>query len=138
MYSGNQIISKFKFSKKEIWKFLKLNSFISKIEICTRRSQKWPAAKLLHSDGNPISIITWCSYSAKIKLQYIKNTFHVENFHIRSILSTRKYAKRPKFQKNAVPFHILIFNFYVGDFRFHIPGFIYHMSIFILRIFRIF
>ena len=74
-------------------KISKMNSSILKIKKIHGKSQKWPPAKLLHSDGKPISTIIWCSYSAKIKLQYIKNTFHVAHFHISMLFSTRNMFK---------------------------------------------
>ena len=87
----NQLIWNLK--KMKIWKSYKLNSFTLKIEIFSGKSQKWPPAILLHSDGNLISIITWCSYSAKIKLQYINNIFHVTHFRINMVLSTKNMFK---------------------------------------------
>ena len=78
----------------KIWKFQKSNRFLLKIEIFNKKSQKWPPHKNLKSDGNRNYIITWCSYSAKIKLQYMKNTFHVAHFHIKMVLSTRNMFKQ--------------------------------------------
>ena len=53
-----------------------------------------PALRVtLASDGNLNSIVTWCSYSAKIKLQFMKNTFHVAHFHFHVILLTRNLSK---------------------------------------------
>ena len=57
------------------------------------RSEKWSPVKKLTSDGNLNYIITWCSNSVKIKLQYIKNTLHVAHFHINMVLSTRNMFK---------------------------------------------
>ena len=89
------------FSKiSKICKFQKSNRFLLKIEIFNKKSQKWPPAKLLHSDGNPISIITWFWYSAEIKLLYMKNTSHVAHFHINMSLSTRNMFKEVKVPKS--------------------------------------
>ena len=80
------------FSKKISFESFKnqIVFFRKKIEI---KPQKWPPAKQLHPDGNLISIITSCSYSAKIKLQYIKNTFNGAHFHINRVLLTRNFFK---------------------------------------------
>ena len=75
---NNIIIIKF----QNFENFKNLIVFFWKWEFPKKMFPKWPSTKLLHSDGNLISIITWCSYSAKIKLQYMKNTFHVAHFHI--------------------------------------------------------
>jgi hypothetical protein len=59
-------IQNFDFLKKSIcflelsslWNFQRSNRFLLKIEIFNKKYQKWPPAKLLHSDGNHISIST--------------------------------------------------------------------------------
>ena len=79
-----------KFSKN--WIFQKSNSF-SKMEVLNKQFQKWHRHNNLQPDGNLNYIVTWCSYSAKIKFQYMKNTFHVAHFHINMVLSTRNMFK---------------------------------------------
>ena len=53
-------------------------------------------AKRLSSDGRLISIIIWCSYSGKMKVQYMNNTFHVAQFHIKLVLLMRNSFKQAK------------------------------------------
>ena len=77
-----------------------MNSFGLKIENFNGKSQKRPPVKLLHSDGNHISIITWCSYSAKIKLQYTNNNFHVAHFHKSMVSSMTNMFKGAPAIKN--------------------------------------
>ena len=58
-----------------------------------RRLKKMTPVKKLESDGNFNYIVVLCSHSAKIKLHYIKNIFHVAHFHINLVLSTRNMFK---------------------------------------------
>ena len=57
------------------------------------KSTKWPSHKKLESDAHRNCSVTWCSYSAEIKLQYMKNIFQVAHFHINMVLSTRNMFK---------------------------------------------
>ena len=72
----------FKFKKKP-WKYREM-------------LQIWALSKTLASDGNLNSIAIWCSYSAKIKLQYMKSISNVADFHINVVLSTRNMFKQVK------------------------------------------
>ena len=45
-------------------------------------------------------IVIWCAYSAKIKLQHMKNTLHVAHFHINMVLSTRNMFKEVEVTKS--------------------------------------
>ena len=51
-----------------------------------------PTEKLT-PDRNFVYIMTRCPYSAKMKLQYMKNIFHVANFHINLVFSMRNMFK---------------------------------------------
>ena len=50
--------------------------------------------KNLQPDGNLIYIITRCSYSAKMKLQYMKNIFQVAHFHIMMVSIIKNILKQ--------------------------------------------
>ena len=82
LFEKNEIFQNFEISRNQIDSFW--NSKFS-----TKNLEKWTPHENLESDGNRNYIITWCSYSAKIKLQYMKNTFHVAHFDINMVLSTR-------------------------------------------------
>ena len=68
------------------------NSKISKFS--RGKSQKITPVKKLESDGNFICIITRCSYSAKMKLQYMKNIFQVAHFHIMIVSIIKNILKQ--------------------------------------------
>ena len=89
IWRNNKIL---KISK--IWKFQKSNRFLLKINFFHKKSQKWPSRKNLYSDWNCNDIITWCSYSAKIKLQYMKNNFQVAQFHIMMVFINKNIFKQ--------------------------------------------
>ena len=76
--------------------FSKLRKFQnSKISKFSRENlRKSPPVKKLESDGNFIYIITRCSYSAKMKLQYMKNTFQVAHFHIMMVSIIKNIIKQ--------------------------------------------
>ena len=64
------------FSKSRNFQISKISKF------SCENLRKSPSVEKLQPDGNFIYIITRCSYSAKMKLQYMKNTSAVAHFHI--------------------------------------------------------
>ena len=70
------------FSKMKIKRFQKMNSFVLK-NINFQKTYEMTPHQNLKSDGNRNCIVTCCSYSAKMKLQYMKNTSVVAQFHIK-------------------------------------------------------
>ena len=60
--------------------------------------------KQLTPDGNLISMMTGCSYSPEMKLQYMKNICHVAHFHIMMVLSTKNMFKEGQVIKSRGSF----------------------------------
>ena len=85
-----------KIKKKWKSKFSKIELFCFDIEISEnmlKNITKWPPHENLESDGNRNCIVTWSSYSAKVKLRYMKNISHVANFNTNIVLSTGNMFK---------------------------------------------
>ena len=93
MFVETNLIQKQKCCNFKILKFSKMKYFSFQNRNFPRKHWKWPLHKSFESDGNRNDIITWCSYSAKIKIQYGKITFHVAHFQINEVLSTRNMLK---------------------------------------------
>ena len=93
-----KIIRFLKISKNE--NFKNQIDFFLKSKFSIKKSQKWPSVKKLTPDRNLSFIVIWCSYSAEIKLQYMKNTFHVAHFHINMVFLTRNMFKEIKVPKS--------------------------------------
>ena len=88
LFQETKIFENFKISN-----FPKSNLFLSKIEMFKNLPKNDPTEKLT-PDRNLIRIITRCSYSLEMKLQYMKNTQHVAHFHTMLVLSTRSMFKQ--------------------------------------------
>ena len=82
------------FKKTKFCKFGKSNCFLLKMKIFKNISPKWPPTKKLKSYGNCIYIITWGSYPAKMKLQYMNFTSVVALTHIMMVLVTKNISQQ--------------------------------------------
>ena len=93
------------------WKLLfKFHSCwnLEKTENFTKILQKWPPAENVKPNRNLIYVITWCSYSAEMKLRYTNFTSVVALLHLKTISFTKTISKQVNVTKKLGQFGTVI------------------------------